>query len=346
MGPILQEFKDNRAKFPEIFEPMIQSYYIKKGRTYHVSGLNREIPVTAQGGIGNHAEVQRLMQGYGIDATGWASPFLLVPEATALDAPTRQALAEAKEEDLYLSDVSPLGVVFNNLRNSSSEQWTKKQISDGKPGSPCPKKFLVSNTEFTEKPICTASKEYQALKLDQMGIGSAPPPPDTPDAKIQQVYVKTCICDQLGNGALINLGIVAATNPVSVCPGPNIAYFDRLYTLREMVNHIYGRGRSLVPENRPHMFTKDLTMSVDYFGKLEEKLIPGDKKAFGYLAVFRANLKDGIEYYQGLVDKTPYPGENLNSLKEALATQSARLEEYWKNSQTKLPEASLTADTA
>jgi hypothetical protein len=322
MGPILQEFKDNRHKFPEMFEPMIQAYYAKKGRTYEPAWLNRAIPVTAQGGIGNQAEVKRLMGPYTIDATGWASPFLLVQ------------LADAKEEDLYLSDVSPLGVVFNNLRNSSTEQWTRKQIADGKPGSPCPKKFLVSNTEFTDKPICTASKEYQGLKLAAMGIDKAPPS-DTPDAKVQQVYVKQCICDQLGNGALINLGISPAHAPVSVCPGPNIAYFDRLYTLREMVNHIYGRGKSLVPEDRPHMFTKDLVMSVDYFAKLVDKLTAGDAKAYAYLEVFKTNLEDGLKYYEALVEEKPFPGENLASLKSAMAIQGARLQDLWKTAQDK-----------
>ncbi|MDB5050274.1 MAG: hypothetical protein JWO30_3345 [Fibrobacteres bacterium] len=346
MGPILQEFKDNRAKFPEIFEPMINSWYEKKGRTYPAVARNRDIPVTAQGGIGNHAEVQRLMDYYGIDATGWASPFLLVPEATALDNGTRQQLAAAKEEDLYLSDVSPLGVVFNNLRNSTSEQWTKKQIDGGKPGSPCPKKFLVSNTEFTEKPICTASKEYQGMKLTAMGLETAPPS-NTADQKVQAVYQKSCICDQLGNGALINLGIIKAENPVSVCPGPNIAYFDRLYTLREMVNHIYGRGRSLVPADRPHMFSKDLVMSVDYYGKLVDKLSAGDAKAFAYLAVFKANLEDGLEYYRAFVESRPYPGENLASLKETMSKQGNRLAELWKTANEKMGQApSLQAATA
>jgi hypothetical protein len=289
--------------------------------------------VTAQGGIGNHAEVRRLMDDYGIDATGWASPFLLVPEATALDARTRKLLAEAKEEDLYLSDVSPLGVVFNNLRTSSAHDWTRKQIADGKPGSACPKKFLVSNTEFTDKPICTASKEFQGQKLKTMGLDSIPPP----DPEVQSVYVKQCICDQLGNGALIDLGVIKPEMPVSVCPGPNIAYFDRQYSLREMIDHIYGRGPSLVPADRPHMFSKDLLMSVDYFGKLVDKLVPGDAKAFGYLGVFKTNLEIGLGYYQGLLAKEPFPGENLASLRETMGMQGRRLSELWEKAQAKMP---------
>jgi len=335
MGPILQEFKDNRARFPEILEPLIASWHEKKGKTMPETARNRDIPVTAQGGIGNHAEVRRLMEYYGIDATGWASPFLLVPETTALDDATRRQLAAAKEEDLYLSDVSPLGVVFNNLRNSTSEQWTKKQIAKGKPGSPCPKKYLVSNTEFTERPICTASKEYQGMKLKAIGVDSVPPP-DTPDQAVQAVYQKSCICDQLGNGALINLGLIKSEMPVSVCPGPNIAYFDRLYTLQEMVDHIYGRGPSLVPVDRPHMFSKDLVMSVDYFGKLADKLRAGDQKAYAYLRIFHDNLQEGLEYYRTFVEKGPYPGENLASLKETMVAQGRRLADLWAQASAKI----------
>jgi hypothetical protein len=342
MGPILQEFKDNRANFPSMFEPLIASYYEKKGLHFPEDARGRQIPVTAQGGIGNHAEVRRLMDDYGIDATGWASPFLLVPEATALDEHTRKLLAEAKEEDLYLSDVSPLGVVFNNLRTSSSHEWARKQISDGKPGSACPKKFLVSNTEFTDKPICTASKEFQGQKLKSMGFDSVPPA-DSPQSEVQSVYVKHCICDQLGNGALIDLGVVKPEAPVSVCPGPNIAYFNRQYTLREMVDHIYNRGPSLVPADRPHMFTKDLVMSVDYFGKLVEKLGHGDTKAFNYLSVFKTNLEAGLEYYRGFVAKPPFDGENLASLAKAMEIQGMRLVNLWLKAVGKMPSDSPVA---
>jgi hypothetical protein len=102
-----------------------------------------------------------------------------------------------------------------------------------------------------------------------------------------------------------------------------------------MVNHIYGRGRSLVPSDRPHMFTKDLVMSVDYFAKLAEKLVPGDAKALAYLAVFKANLEDGLQYYQGLVARKPYTGENLASLEQAMSAQGKRLVECWEKAQAK-----------
>jgi hypothetical protein len=324
MGPILQEFLDNRARFPEMFEPMIAAYYKKQGREYPPSALGRDIPVTAQGGLGTHGEMRRFMEFYGIDATGWASPFLLVPEVTALDHATRQQLADAKEEDLYLSDASPLGVPFNNLRRSSSEQWSDKQIESGKPGSACPKGYLESNTEFTDTPICTASKNFMKRKLDALGYPEAPKIHGE-ESPVHSIYVKQCICDQLANGALIQTGQIQPTQPVAVCPGPNIAYFDRLYTLREMVDHIYGRGPSLVPADRPHVFTKDLQLSVDYFIKQATKYQAGDAKGLAYLMEFKKNLEAGIQYYRDFVLQPAFSGENMPSLAAALDEQSAKL---------------------
>jgi hypothetical protein len=328
MGPIVQEFHDNRATFAGIFEPLIEGWYKKKGKTFPENRRDRYIDVTAQGGIGNRGEMRRMLEGYGLDATGWGSPFLLVPEVTALDDGTRRQLAEAREEDLYQSDASPLGVLFNNMRNSTSEQWTHKQIEAGRPGSGCPKKFLVSNTEFTDTPICTASKEYQAHKIPALGY-EAVPPVTTPDPKLQYVYAKQCICDQLGNGALIALGEAQPHQPVSVCPGPNIAYFDRQYTLREMVDHIYGRIPSLVPADRPHMFAKDLLLYVDYFERLVNKLVSGGDTTVAYLREFKENLEAGMRYYAPLLAGPAFEGENFASLTAEIERQSQRLEELW-----------------
>src|SRR5690606_35869703 len=86
IGPIVQEFADNRDKFPEMFEPLIEASFKKKGLEYPAARRGRRIDVTAQGGIGNQGEMQRMLDaenGYGLDATGWGSPFLLVPEVTS-----------------------------------------------------------------------------------------------------------------------------------------------------------------------------------------------------------------------------------------------------------------------
>ena len=86
---------------------------------------------------------------------GWGTPFLLVPEATTVDESTLELLMAAKEKDVVLSHVSPLGVRFYSLKGTSAEREKSLRISQGKPGSPCTEKLLAFNTEFTKEPICT-----------------------------------------------------------------------------------------------------------------------------------------------------------------------------------------------
>ena len=309
MGPILEEFRNQRSEFPALFEPLIEAWYAARGRTLHPSARGRRILVTAQGGVGNQGEMRRLTEHYGVDLVGWATPFLLVPEVVVMDKATRDRLAAATEDDLYVSNASPLGVKFNNLRGSTSEEWHRQRVADGKPGSPCPKGLLAMNTEFEgARPICTASAEYQGKKLASLGFATAPAWEDG-----QEVYQKACICDHLGNSALLGLGISKKELPVAVCPGPNLAYFDRTYRLEEMVDHIYGRGNSLVPEDRPHMFAKELQLYVDHCLQLDGKKFES----------FRGKLLQGIAHYRQLV--AAYPGENLASLHEALDAQTDRL---------------------
>lgn len=63
---------------------------------------------------------------------------------------------------------------------------------------------------------------------------------------------------------------------------PRWLIFDREYSLQELIDHIYGRGKSLVPANRPHMFTKDLFMYVDYFEKLVLKFHVNDERNLNF----------------------------------------------------------------
>ena len=77
------------------------------------------------------------------------------------------------------------------------------------------------------------------------------------------------MCDHLANGALIKLGISPKSkSPQSICPGPNIVWFNRQYSLKEMTDHIYGRGESLVSAERPHMFCQELELYVNFYEKL------------------------------------------------------------------------------
>lgn len=313
LAGLLAEFRDRRRQLRDELRPLVEA-------ARRAAGIHEPLPdeacasrLTVQGGLGVHAEAARLRADYGVDATGWASPFLLVPEATLLDAATRGRLAAAGPDDFYLSDASPLGVPFHNLRGSSSEEWSRRRAAAGRPGSPCPKGHLVANTEFGELPLCTASAAYQRRKLKDVEE-------DAPACA--SVLAKACICDHLGNGALIELGASAAL-PVAVCPGPNLAWFDRDYRLEEMVDHIYGRA-CLTPAARPHHLAAELSLSVDHFARLAER-DDGREAGRRSLEDMLANLEAGMGHLLELAEREPLPGENLESLRAAVAEQRPRL---------------------
>ena len=99
---------------------------------------------------------------------GCVTPFLLVPEVTNVDEQTLKLLKDAKEDDLYLSNISPLGVPFNSLRGNTKDIEKQEKIDMGEPGSLCSKKYACLNSEFTEKAICVASRQYQAIKIEEL----------------------------------------------------------------------------------------------------------------------------------------------------------------------------------
>ena len=116
LGPVLSEFKEKRNELNDIIQDVLNQELLNQNRTIPTNGL--AIEITAQGGVGTEEEHTFLLDHYNLDSVGWGSPFLLVPEATTVDENTLKKLATAKENDLYLSDVSPLGVPFNNLRDN------------------------------------------------------------------------------------------------------------------------------------------------------------------------------------------------------------------------------------
>ena len=325
---LLEEFREKRDQLKETFQPMVQSFYESQGWDYpKLSDEEISPKITVQGGIGNNGEMKRLLEDYGMDSTGWGSPFLLVPEATCVDEFTSRVLAEAEEKDLYLSNVSPLGVPFNNVRGTGSEKYTRELVEKGKPGSKCPKGFLVSNTEFTEEPICTASAEYQILKISQ--IDESDLSESEKENQKDRVMEKTCLCTNLGTGSMIRLGIMKPSyGRQAICPGPNIAWFNREYALDEMVDHIYGRTESLVPEERPHMFAKELVMYVEYINELAIVTDPEDA-AWKKLKRMKKNLDAGMELCLQIAESKPYEGENLESLRDTVTKQRLKLSEIF-----------------
>tara|TARA_B110000438_G_scaffold270571_1_gene287801 strand:+ start:296 stop:2110 length:1815 start_codon:yes stop_codon:yes gene_type:complete len=326
---LLKEIREKRNQLSVSFRPLIEKYYEKMGWGFPQIVNTHEPLITVQGGIGTTGEIDRLVKDFGMDQVGIASPFLLVPEATCVDEPTRLKLIGAGEDDLYLSGASPLGVPFNNLRNSESQLWTEENYVSGKPGSPCPKGFLKSNTEFTEDQICTASCDYQGAKIDEVDTLTA----DESARKTQheKVILKTCLCDHLGNGALLELGIARKDElPTAICPGQNTAWFNRDYSLLEMTDHFYGRTASLVDAVRPHMFAKEIQMYVDYFSDLVEDS-DGSNRTLKTLQSFYDNMIDGLEYCLEISGAKPYIDENLDSINEWVDIERKRLTQIYKS---------------
>jgi hypothetical protein len=299
MGPILEEFKEKRTALAE----ELWSIYTQALENKELTVATRPIQqITVQGGIGTAEEHEFLLNHYQLDAAGWGSPFLLVPEATNVDEQTLDALITAEEKDFYLSNSSPLGVLFNNFSKSSAETLRLERIAKGRPGSPCKKKFLVSNTEFTSQPICTASREYQHLKTEQLKTL------DLPEAEYKRqhaaVLEKVCLCEGLCASTYLKNHMLKPkeSTAVSICPGPNLAYFSGKYTLPEMINHIYGRVNLLAEVNRPNLFINELHLYLDYLKKDMALHMDNlnDKKA-KYFNKFSQQLQEGINYYKNLV---------------------------------------------
>ncbi len=327
LGPILEEFRSRRKEMEEELFAMYQAALAAKGMEI---ALMPALLITVQGGIGTAKEHEFLLRHYGVNATGWGSPFLLVPEVTNVDAGTLNDLVEADSSDYYVSDSSPLGVLFNNFRKSSSEKQRLERIAKGRPGSPCKKKYLVSNTEFTEEPICLASREYQHLKLGQ--LKSLNLDPQEYEVQVDAVTQKLCLCDGLSASTLLKNRLLSAREDkaVAICPGPNLAWFSRICSLEEMVGHIYGKTDLLAGVKRPNMFVNELNLYVEYYHKEREiyQKNPTPKKLKN-LQKFAEQLLLGIDYYKTLLGDLADSEEN----REAMSVQLAESEEKIKESE-------------
>ncbi len=332
MGPILEEFKLKRN---ELSETLFEIYNkALSAKSYPTFSEPHPIKITAQGGIGTYEECELLHNYYGIDSTGWGTPFLLIPEATTVDNPTLELLQKAKKHDLLLSKNSPLGVPFHYLKGTSSDLEKKKRIERGIPGSPCTEKHLVSNTEFTEEPICTASSKYQKLKINQ--LQSLNLPAKQYEKELQTVLDKECLCVGLSNPAAnkYELNFLKNLTAVTICPGPNIAYFSKTVSLQEMANHIYGRTDIITDKSRPHVFINELFIYINYFKeKLLEETKPIDTKKEKYLSGFHNQLLAGIKYYREIVQvSNGFSGQAIENFNHQIDEAQLELEAVFEGS--------------
>jgi len=319
LGPVLEEFKEKRKELEISIQDLLNQVLKDQNRIVPKNPLSIEI--TAQGGVGTNEEHDFLLNHYKVDSVGWGSPFLLVPEATVVDKKTLDKLVEAKEEDIYLSDISPLGVPFNNLRGNTKDLEKSKLINKGRPGSSCPKKFVALNKEFKETGICTASREYQYLKIKELDNNNL----STSDYKdkYNKIIEKTCTCVGLGTSALLayNLDTKTEGEGVSICPGPNLAYYSNIMSLKDITNHIYGRSNMLSKIPRPNLFIKELNIYLDFLkDKLDQTKETLDRRQEKYFKTFSENLTEGILYYHNLFSNLK---NSFEDIKEQLLTDLA-----------------------
>jgi hypothetical protein len=294
LGPILEEFRSKQDELVATLDAVYKSALQAKGKP--VFDAAHPVRITVQGGIGTSKEDEFLRTHYEVASTGWGSPFLLCPEATTVDDATLQLLAKASQSDLTLSNHSPLGVRFHYLKGTSSDHEKSERINAGRPGSPCTEKHLAFNTEFTQEPICTASRKYQELKIQQ--LQSLNLSEKEYRKQVDLVLGKECLCVGLSNSASVvyQQPFLKKLNSVTICPGPNIAFFSEVVTLQQMADHIYGRTNLLKNVYRPHMFINELRLYIDYLRETMEG--EQDEKRIKENIRFARNLLDGISYYR------------------------------------------------
>jgi hypothetical protein len=296
LGPVLEEFKEKRLDLTETLHATYTKALTDRG--WAVNNEPHEVRITVQGGIVTALENEFLLRYYMIDRTGWGTPFLLVPEVTNVDNAHLEKLVAATDGDVYLSDSSPLGVPYWNLRTAASEESRRQHIREGKPGSPCVKGAARLNTEFTDIPICPSSRVYVKRKLQQLpeeGLSA-----EQLAAAKDSVLSKSCICHDLGGATTLKYDIDPAATP-SICCGPSILDFTKISTLEEMVAHIYGRLSLMANKERPHMFINELMLYIDHLREETKKFsLKLSFRTPAYFSKFKKNLLEGIEYYHRL----------------------------------------------
>lgn len=325
LGPILEEFKEKREALNEELRDMCNKVLQADGKDLLPADARARL--TVQGGIGTAQEDRFIRSYYGVDGTGWGSPFLLVPEATNLDDKTLTQITEAKQDDYYLSYASPLGIPFHNFRPSTAEIQRKTRIDKNRPGSPCYKKFLSANTEFTEVPICTSSRQYQELKLRQLKEKNLDPATYAREAA--RITEKDCLCEGLGAAVLVKNGLTPAhkLEAVTICPGPNLAYFSKKVSLATMLDHIYGRISLLNSNYRPHQMVNELKLYVEYLKReFDHVKDSATDKQRRYVETFKDNLLNGIGYYEELAPQIYQQAmEQVDRFKGELGQYASRI---------------------
>lgn len=328
LGPILEEFKTKKEELIQSAHALLTKAL--EAKNLPVSKEPMDLKITAQGGVGTAAEHDFLLQHYQIDSVGWGSPFLLVPEATSVDEETRNLLTNAKEEDFYLSNISPLGVPFNTVKGMSNDFWKQKRIDNNKAGSSCPKKLLALNKEYDSEGMCTASKKFQDIKIAELEAQKENLTAVEIEKRKTEIFEKSCLCVGLVNAAYLenDMEIKGQQQGVVICPGPNLAYFDKIVSLSDMVQHIYGKSTFSVDANRPNMFIKELKMYMEHLYKgVEQGVESMTALQLKKWKSFQNNLQTGIDYYKELFTNNHFVNQEKIAVQKQLEMYSIQLDE-------------------
>jgi hypothetical protein len=176
---------------------------------------------------------------------------------------------------------------------------------------------LALNKEYSPQGICTASKRYQEIKLEELDRERGQITQGEFQKKKEKITEKACLCVGLVNSAYMEqkLEIKGEKQGVVICPGPNLAFFNKEVSLSTMVKHIYGNDNILSDENRPNMFVNELKLYVDHLKNeitdFSETITNNQIKKWKN---FKENLLNGISYYEQMFPVSGFFKTELNNI--------------------------------
>ena len=113
-----------------------------------------------------------------------------------------------------------------------------------------------------------------------------------------------------------------------------MAYFNKIMSLKDIADHIYGRIDILAKKNRPQMFVKELGLYLSHLSnKIEEIEGIPSRQQQKYLDSFSKNLEQGINYYLRFSEQVK---ESYKESFEHLANELSRQNDTLNQLRTRL----------
>jgi len=100
-----------------------------------------------------------------------------------------------------------------------------------------------------------------------------------------------------------------------------LVYFSKITSLKEMINHIYGKVNILNNRFRSNLFVNELRLYIDYLkGEIDKYQHDFTEKRSTHYRTFRDNLLLSIEYYRSIIPSIQqYPQMNMDDMKAVMA---------------------------